>query len=156
MSSQSTVNGLSISSPVFSDGSPIPMQYSCQGQDINPPLNILGAPDGTQSLVLIMHDPDAPSGDYLHWLVWDIPPSTESIAVSDVPVGAVQGSNSGGRLGYMGPCPPSGTGAHRYIFEVYALDKMLNLPRDTSKGELLKAMEGHTLAHATLTGLFGE
>src|SRR5437868_7672505 len=112
--------GFEIISPVFRADSPIPPQYTCRGQNVNPPLNIFNAPKGAQSLTLIMHDPDAVSGDFLHWLVWDIPPKTEVISVNSVPVGAVQGLNGAGRAGYMGPCPPAGSGTHHYIFDFYA------------------------------------
>lgn len=148
-------NGLQLVSAVFREGAVIPPQYTCKGQNVNPPLNILHPPSGTQSFALIMHDPDAPSGDYLHWLLWDIPPSTENISVNSVPVGAMQGYNGSDKVGYMGPCPPSGSGIHRYLFELYALDKMLGLRRDTSRQDLEAAMKNHVLDKSTLTGVFG-
>ena len=143
---------LEIISAVFRDGSPIPPQYTCIGQNVNPPLNFFNVPPKTLSLTLIMHDPDAPGGDYLHWLVWDIPPSTEGIAVNSVPIGALQGLNDAGKAGYQGPCPPSGT--HRYIFDVYALDSPLNLPPNSTIQDVIKAQKGHVLDHSALTGLF--
>ena len=146
--------GLQIISPVFREGSPIPPQYTCRGQNVNPPLNIFNPPKGTQSLTLIMHDPDAVSGDFLHWLVWDIPPSTESIGVNSVPVGAVQGLNGGSDSGYSGPCPPKGSGTHRYIFDFYALDTTLDLPANSVVDDVIKAQKSHVLAHAALTGTF--
>ncbi|MBX4197571.1 YbhB/YbcL family Raf kinase inhibitor-like protein [Candidatus Saccharibacteria bacterium] len=145
---------MEIISPVFRNGSPIPPQYSCHGQNVNPPLNIFNVPAGTLSLSLIMHDPDAVSGDFLHWLVWDIPPSTESIAVNSVPIGAMQGLNDGGKLGYTGPCPPAGSGVHRYIFDFYALDTPLDLEPESSIQDVIKAQKGHVLAHSALTGTF--
>lgn len=145
---------LEIISPVFRDGSPIPAQYTCKGQNVNPPLNIFNVPKNTQSLTLIMHDPDAPSGDFLHWLVWDIPPSTESISVNSVPIGAVQGLNGRSDSGYMGPCPPQGTGVHRYLFDFYALDTTLNLPAGSKIEDVIKSQKGHVLDHAALTGTY--
>ena len=146
--------GFEIISPVFRAGSQIPFQYSCQGQNINPPLNIFSPPAGSQSLTLIMHDPDAVSGDFLHWLVWDIPPSTESIPVNSVPVGAVQGRNGRGKAEYTGPCPPKGSGTHHYIFDFYALDTTLDLPANSSITDVIKAQKGHVLDHAVLAGTF--
>lgn len=145
---------LEIISPVFRDGAAIPRQYSCRGQNVNPPLAIFNVPAKTQSLALILHDPDAVSGDFLHWLMWDIPPATESIAVNDVPVGAVQGRNGGGDSKYIGPCPPKGTGSHRYIFDLYALDNSSNLPSGSTRDQLEAAMKGHIIQKATLTGVF--
>jgi Raf kinase inhibitor-like YbhB/YbcL family protein len=145
---------LRIISPVFRDGAAIPRQYSCKGQNVNPPLNIFNAPSKTQSLVLILHDPDAPGGDFLHWLIWDIPPSTESIAVNDVPIGAVQGQNGRGDNKYTGPCPPKGTGTHRYVFDFYALDTSVNLRSGSSRGQLEVAIKGHILDKSTLVGVF--
>lgn len=146
--------GIEVVSPVFRDGSAIPYQYTCRGQNVNPPLNILRKPSGTQSFTLVMHDPDAPSGDYLHWLVWDIPPGTETISVNSVPVGAIQGKNSAAQNSYTGPCPPKGSGAHHYIFDIYALDTTLDLPPTTGLQEVLKAQEGHVIGRSRLTGTF--
>ncbi len=147
-------SGLEIVSPVFRNGNPIPPQYTCKGQNVNPSLNILNTPDGTQSLTLIMHDPDSVHGDFLHWLMWDIPPSTECIGVNSVPVGAVQGLNGAGKNSYMGPCPPQGTGTHHYIFDFYALDTTLGLPTNSEVTDVIKAMKGRVLDHSALTGLF--
>jgi Raf kinase inhibitor-like YbhB/YbcL family protein len=145
---------LEIISPVFREGSPIPPQYSCKGQNVNPPLNIFNPPKGTQSLTLIMHDPDAVSGDFLHWLVYDVPPSTDSIAVNSLPAGAIQGANGKGEAKYIGPCPPAGTGLHHYIFDFYALDKTLDLKPGADIQVVIKAQKGHVLAHSALTGTF--
>jgi Raf kinase inhibitor-like YbhB/YbcL family protein len=144
---------MEVISSVFRSGSPIPAQYTCKGQNVNPPFNIFNLPSRTQSLVLIMHDPDAPGGDFLHWLVWDIPPSTESISVNSVPIGAVQGINSAGKVGYMGPCPPGGS-PHRYRFDFFALDTTINLESGSTKDEVTKAMKGHILERAGLVGTF--
>lgn len=146
--------GIEVVSPVFRDGCPIPYQYTCRGQNVNPPLNFLRKPPGTQSFTLIMHDPDAPSGDYLHWLVWDIPPGTETISVNSVPVGAIQGKNSAGSNSYTGPCPPKGSGTHHYIFDIYALDTTLDLPPAARLQDVLQAQSGHILDRTSLTGTF--
>lgn len=148
------VTDFQLMSPAFRDGANIPPQYSCKGQNVSPPLNILNCDPQAQSLALIMHDPDAPAGDYTHWLMWDIPTSTETIAANSVPVGAVQGVNSNDEDGYMGPCPPAGSGTHRYMFELYALDTTLSLPSGSSRTQLEEAMKGHTIDSYTLTGLF--
>jgi Raf kinase inhibitor-like YbhB/YbcL family protein len=145
---------MQLSSPAFKDGESIPPQYSCKGDNINPPLTILNTPENAKSLALIMHDPDAPVGDYLHWIVWDIRPSTQAIGASSVPVGAVQGPNDSNKNQYTGPCPPKGTGTHRYIFELYALDLNLNLAPNTSRQKLQEAMKGHVVEQAILTGIF--
>ncbi len=149
-----TNSSLKLVSQVFGDSAQIPSQYTCKGQNINPPLSIMGLPAGVKSLALIMHDPDAVSGDFVHWLMWDIPTSTETIGVNSVPPGAIQGQNGSGKNQYMGPCPPAGTGIHHYLFELYALDKTLGLPASTSRDQLQKAMADHILAQHILTGLF--
>lgn len=154
MNDGSATGGLSLTSSAFQDGGTIPQQYTCRGQNINPPLNITGQPEDTKSLALIMHDPDAVSGDFLHWLMWDMPASTQAIAATSVPVGAIQGPNGSGNNTYMGPCPPKGTGTHHYKFDLYALDTTLGLDSKSSRQQLEDAMKGHILDQTTLTGLF--
>lgn len=156
MDSQPTVpsSSLVLTSPAFEEGGALPAQYSCKGQNVSPPLAIAGLPAGTKSLALIMHDPDAVSGDFVHWLMWDIVDSTENIAANSLPAGAVQGQNGGGQNKYMGPCPPAGTGTHHYIFELYALDKTLGLKPGSDRDQLKTAMAGHILGQYNLTGLF--
>lgn len=144
----------SVISPAFADGTAIPEPYTCKGQNINPPLNILNVPSGAKSLALVMHDPDAVSGDFTHWLVWDIPAGTVSVAVNSVPVGAIQGLNSRGEIGYTGPCPPPGTGTHRYMFDFFALDKMLSLDAHSDRQRVELAMQRHIVDRTILTGLF--
>ena len=153
MDQPASSNDLQLTSPVFKQSETIPQQYTCKGDDINPPLNISGVPAGAKSLTLIMHDPDALGSDFLHWLMWDIPVATETITPSSVPVGAVQGPNGFGKNQYGGPCPPAGSGTHRYMFELYALDTALALPPDSSREKLQEMMKGHVLAQHTLTGL---
>ncbi len=154
--SQTKNNGFQLVSAVFRNGANIPTPYTCKGQNVNPPFNIIHVPLEAKSLALIMHDPDAVNGDFTHWLVWDIPPGTESIAPNSVPVGAIQGLNDAGESKYIGPCPPGGTGIHTYNFELYALDQNLTkLDRRTTRDQLQKAMSGHILSRSILTGLFG-
>jgi Raf kinase inhibitor-like YbhB/YbcL family protein len=145
--------GIQLISPAFAEGQSIPSQYTCDGQNINPPLNIMDVPAEAKSLVLIMHDPDAISGDFTHWVMWDIPTGTKNIAPNTVPVGAMQGANSSGSNQYMGPCPPSGTGTHHYKFEIYALDNSLSLESGSTRDKVEAAMNSHVLSNFTLTGL---
>lgn len=147
-------HNLRLISPAFKEGAVIPPQYTCKGQGVNPPLNIVNKPPSAKSFAIIVHDPDAVSGDFIHWLVWDIPSTTDVIAANSVPVGAVQGANDSGSTQYMGPCPPPGTGTHRYIFELFALDTNLSLSSGSRRPELEKFMKGHVLEKAVLTGLF--
>lgn len=143
---------MQITSPVFENNQQIPAKYSCDGDNINPPLQITETPEGIQSLVLISDDPDAPSGDWVHWLIFNIDPQTSEIAENSVPQGAIEGTNSFGNTSYGGPCPPSGT--HRYFFKLYALDTRLDLREDNNKQDLLKAMQNHIIDSAELIGLY--
>lgn len=142
-----------LSSPVFDEGKFIPKRYTCDGEDINPPLTISDVPEDAKSLALIVDDPDAPAGLWVHWTVWNIDPETAEIVEDSVPVGATQGLTSSGKGGYHGPCPPDRE--HRYFFRLYALDTMLDLDRlQTGKDELKDAMHGHVLARAELMGRY--
>jgi len=141
---------LSITSPAFAGKSTIPARYTCDGEDVSPPLQIDAVPDRAKSLALIVDDPDAPVGTWVHWVVWNIPPQTREIRENALPAGAVQGVNDWKRNRYGGPCPPSGV--HRYFFRLYALDAVLNLTATTDKGALLHAMQGHVVAQAELMG----
>jgi Raf kinase inhibitor-like YbhB/YbcL family protein len=141
---------LSIKSPAFEHGKLIPKKYSCDGQDINPPLTIEGIPKEAKTFVLAVDDPDAPSGTFDHWIVWNIPASASKIGENTVP--GTEGMNSARQQGYMGPCPPSGT--HRYFFKVYALDAELSLGISSRKKDVEKAMQGHILAKGELVGLY--
>jgi Raf kinase inhibitor-like YbhB/YbcL family protein len=142
-----------IHSPSFEQNNPIPGRFTCDGENINPKLVISGVPAKAISLALIMDDPDAPFGDWVHWVIWNIPASQTEIAENSIPAGAVQGVTSFGKPGYGGPCPPSGQ--HRYFFRMYALDDTLDLPDDTTADELERAMEGHILDKAGLLGVYG-
>jgi hypothetical protein len=141
-----------ITSTAFSEGQPIPMVYTCQGEDTSPPLRIEGVPTGTKSLALVMDDPDAPVGVWDHWVVWNIDPSTTEIKERSTPAGATQGRNSWGMSRYGGPCPPSGT--HRYVFTLYALDTALDLTAAAGKRDLERAMQEHILTKTQLIGTY--
>jgi Raf kinase inhibitor-like YbhB/YbcL family protein len=138
-----------VTSPEFTHNELIPARFTCDGKDINPALTIKDIPDGTQSLALIVDDPDAPMGSWVHWVVYDIP-LVSRIEENSVP--GKQGRNDFQRRDYGGPCPPSGT--HRYFFKVYALDKTLDLEEGGSKRELEGAMEGHIVDQDELIGLY--
>jgi hypothetical protein len=139
-----------LTSTAFADGETIPAEYTCDGEDVSPPLQIDAVPETTETLVLIIADPDAPAGTWDHWVAFDIAPTAE--IPRDVGALGTAGVNSFGTIGYGGPCPPSGS--HRYVHQVYALDVTLGLPEGASKAEVLEAMKGHVLAEATLTGLY--
>jgi hypothetical protein len=149
---------LTVSSSAFKEGDRIPAKYTCQGQDVSPPLAWGEPPAGTQSFALIVDDPDAPGGVFTHWVLFNIPPDSRNLPEA-VPIqaelasGALQGKTDFGRTGYGGPCPPPGR-PHRYQFTLYALDQPLGLEGGTSKKQLLSAMEGHILAQGQLTGTY--
>lgn len=145
-------NIMQVKSSSFEHNQNLPSQYTCDGEGINPPLQISEIPEGTQSLALISDDPDASSGDFTHWLVWNIDPTISEIAENSVPEGAVEGTTDFGNTGYGAPCPPSGS--HHYYFKVYALDTKLDLSSEAKKANLEKAMEGHVLDKAEIVGLY--
>ena len=147
-----TMAAMTITSPAFGNKEPIPSKFTCDGADINPALNISNVPPEARSLALIMDDPDAPGGMWVHWVVWNIDPKTREIKENSVPPGAKLGVNDFRKTPYGGPCPPSGT--HRYFFKLYALDAMPNLGSGTTKSALEKAMKGHILAQVELMGLY--
>ena len=147
---------MKLSSPAFKDRSRIPALYTCEGDNINPPLEIKDVPPGPKSLVLIMDDPDVPrhlrpDGMYDHWILFNMLPSVRTIEENSAPVCNV-GNNTAGHARYIGPCPPDRE--HRYFFKLYALDTMLKLPSGVTKKEVEKAMQGHILAEAGLLGLY--
>ena len=152
------IMSIKITSTAFADGQPIPAKYTCDGNDISPPLQWTNAPANTKSFALICDDPDAPMGIWVHWVLYDLPASVtglaEDVAKTQFTVsGAKQGMNSWPRLGYGGPCPPPGK-SHRYFFKLYALDTLLDLKPGLIKRDLLKAMEGHILAEGQLMGTY--
>jgi Raf kinase inhibitor-like YbhB/YbcL family protein len=149
---------LYLKTPAFQPGSEIPKQYTCEGEDLSPPLQWGGAPKGTQSLALIAEDPDAPSGTFTHWMLYDLPPSVTELPQGlprkeHVKFGGLQGMNDFGKVAYGGPCPPPGN-PHRYFFKLYALDTVLGLKPGAMKEEVERAMEGHVLAQAEIMGKY--
>jgi hypothetical protein len=151
---------IQLKSPAFKEGEPIPPRYSCEDVDISPPLNwdesqVKIPNDG--SLAIILDDPDAPGGTWVHWVIFNLPPQTDSLPEmimqrEELENGALQGTNSWGTIGYRGPCPSRGT--HRYFFKIYALDTKLDLPAGSTKQELLKAMKGHLVDEGQLKGTY--
>ena len=152
---------LELKSDAFANGQSIPAKYSCIGRSVSPPLTWTEPPAGTQSFALIVDDPDAPSGTWVHWVLFNIPANTRSLQ-EDLPVtgknadpnAITVGKNSSGNAHYDGPCPPSGT--HRYYFKLYALDASLSLSPGATKEQVLKEMEGHILAQGELMGTFSK
>jgi Raf kinase inhibitor-like YbhB/YbcL family protein len=142
---------IKITSSSFHEGGNIPSKFTCDGSDTSPPLQITGIPSEAKSLVLIADDPDAPGGLFTHWLVWNIPPQTNSIAEGSAPKG-VHGTNDFGKPDYKGPCPPPG--AHRYSFKVFALDRELDLRGGAKRNQLDTAIKGHVVAQGELVGRY--
>lgn len=149
---------LNLRSPAFAEGGDIPRKFTCDGPDVSPELAWDEGPAGTQSYSLIMDDPDAPAGTWVHWVYYNIPSSARGVPenvpkVGEVKGGGIQGRNDFGRQGYGGPCPPRGP-AHRYFFKLYALDAKLALKPGATKADVEKAMKGHILAEAQLMGRY--
>ena len=148
---------LTIESPAFPEGGSIPRLYTCDGRDVSPPLSWTGIPAGVKSLALVCDDPDAPAGVWVHWVIFNLPPSATGLPEAvpprkEVDGGGVQGTNDFRKIGYGGPCPPSGT--HRYVFTLYALDAEVPLAAGATKAELVTAMKGLVRTEATLTGKY--
>ena len=148
---------MELKSSAFEAGGMIPKQYTCDGQDVSPPLSWSDVPNGAKSLALIADDPDAPMGTWVHWVAWNIPATArvleEHVPKRDsLPNGMKQGTSDFRRVGYGGPCPPSGT--HRYFFKLYALDSAVTLPPSTTKKDLENVMQGHILQQAELMGKY--
>lgn len=146
------IENMKIESPAFGNNEMIPVDYTCDGENINPQLAISGVPSDTVSLVLIVDDPDAPGGVWVHWTVWNIDSSITEIPEDSIPVGAVEGTTNFGITGYRGPCPPSGT--HRYFFKLYALDTILGLGSSATAQDINEEMDDHILESAELVGLY--
>ena len=142
---------MKITSSAFQVGGTIPSKFTCDGADVNPALRFEGAPAGVKGLVLIVDDPDAPSGLFTHWLVWNIDPKATEIAERSAPTG-MQGKNDFDKAGYGGPCPPSGT--HRYYFKIFALDSDLALAAGSKRSQLDAAMRGHVIAQGEMMGRY--
>lgn len=144
--------GMKITSPAFQENQSIPAKYGCGGSNVSPPLVFSGVPQRAKTLALIVEDPDAPGGLFTHWVVWNIPVSTASVAEGQSVAGGVEGESSYGSSGYGTLCPPNGE--HRYVFALFALDVPLNLPPTTGSDQLESAMKGHILAEAQLMGRY--
>jgi Raf kinase inhibitor-like YbhB/YbcL family protein len=152
-----TLDTIKIESKAFNPMQPIPSQYTGDGADVSPPLSWSNVPPVAKSLVLIVDDPDAPSGTWVHWVVYDLPPAIDSLPenvpkTDTLPGGGKQGKTDFNRIGWNGPCPPGGT--HRYFFKIYVLDIMLDLPAGKTKHEIEKAMKGHIQATGELAGTY--
>lgn len=150
---------MTITSTAFKDGASIPKKYTCDGQDLSPPLSWVNVPQKARSLALICDDPDAPMGTWVHWVLWGMPPSTPGLPEgmpkdAELPGNMKQGLNSGSETGYNGPCPPPGK-PHRYFFKLYALDAELNISGKVNKAVLEDAMKGHILSQAQVMGTYG-
>lgn len=144
---------MDISSKAFLEGGMIPAKYTCDGENVSPPLEWTNVPSGTKSFALISDDPDAPAGTWVHWVIYNIPPEVTKLDEQIKPekefkTGMRQGNNDWPKIGYGGPCPPSGT--HRYYFKLYAVDALLDLKPGATKFQVLQAMKGHVLAEAQL------
>ncbi len=143
---------MKILSSAFEDNNFIPSQYTCDGNNVNPPLTFSQVPKEAKSLVLIVDDPDAPSKTWVHWVLYNMPPTTIQIVENYVPEKSMVGMTDFGKLGYGGPCPPSGT--HRYFFKLYALDLVLTLSQGATKQEVEDKMQNHILASSQLVGIY--
>ena len=144
---------MTVTSSAFQQAGSIPSKFTCDGDNKNPPLQIAEIPSGAKSLALVVDDPDAPSGLFTHWVVWNISPQTNAITEGSAPKG-VQGTNDFGKSGYGGPCPPSGS--HRYYFKIFALDRQLDLPSGAKRKQLDAAMKGHIVAQGELIGRYAK
>lgn len=150
---------LELTSTAFQEGGTIPRRYTADGENLSPPLKWLDPPPGTQSLALVVEDPDAPRKTWSHWVVFNIPAESRELAEGVVPReslpnGTLQGKNDFGKIGYGGPAPPPGN-PHRYFFRLHALDRRVDLPASAERDELLEAIEGHVLAVGELMGTYG-
>lgn len=149
---------LQVSTNAFQPGTEIPQKFTCSGEDLSPEISWTDLPEGTQSVAVIVDDPDAPVGTWTHWMVYDLPPSIQKLAqerprTASLDDGGLQGKNDFGNLGYNGPCPPPGK-PHRYFFKVYALDQKLEIPAGATRKALDEALKGHVLAEGEVMGTF--
>lgn len=147
---------LGVSSPTIQPDSPIPQQHTCDGADRSPALTVSDLPSDARTVALVVDDPDAPGGTFVHWVVWNVrvEGGTAQIPEGSVPQDAREGQNDAGGTGYTGPCPPSEDGAHRYRFTAYALDRTIQLEQSATKADLLTAIEPHALAKGTLSASY--
>jgi Raf kinase inhibitor-like YbhB/YbcL family protein len=155
---EGSADRMAITSPEFGQGVPIPARFSCEGENVSPPLAWSGAPAASRAFAIVCDDPDAPRGTWVHWVLYNLPSDACELGAGgppsgELPSGARQGKNDSGKLGYYGPCPPPGN-PHRYVFRLFALDAVLNLPSGVDRADLNRAMEGHVIAEATLMGTY--
>lgn len=144
---------MTITSTAFAQGGTIPQKYTCQGESVIPPLRIADVPENAKSLALIVDDPDAPVGLFTHWLMWNIPVTTENI--EDIHEAVMEGKNSAGEIGWIAPCPPSGTGVHHYRFQLFALDTdSLPLSQQATRQEVEDVLKDHDVERAELVGVY--
>lgn len=143
---------MQITSSEFSTGKLVPMKYTCEGPNISPPLTFIGVPEAAKSLVLMVEDPDAPAKPWVHWLVFNIPPTAIGFDEGSIAEGATEGLCNGNTFGYEGPCPPENE--HQYLFKLYALDKVLDIPNKSDRKVVLKEMEGHIITEAVLSASY--
>jgi len=146
---------VTVRSAAFADGGSIPARFTCSGGDVSPPLEWRGGPARTRGWALLLEDPDAPSGTFVHWTLYDIPPATSGLRIGAIPPGAREGENSFGDRGYGGPCPPAGDAPHRYVFLVYALRSPLGLDAGAAADDVRAAIDEHAIARGRLVGRFG-
>ena len=149
---------MTLTTSAFTSGAEIPNQYTCKGEDVSPALEWSGAPPHAASFAVVMDDPDAPAGTWVHWVLWNVPANAHSLSQGvpkrdQLQEGARQGRNSFRKIGYNGPCPPPGK-PHRYLFKLYALGTELTLPAGVSKRDVEHAMEGHIVGHAEWMGKY--
>jgi len=145
---------MKIESPIFINNGKIPTEYTCYGRGTQLSLKISGVPEEAKSLAIIVDDPDASIGNFTHWVIWNIDPKISTIETNIIPIGAIEGYTSLNKPGFVAPCPKRGI--HRYNFKLYALDTILSIPKSSTKADLIKAMDGHIIENATLTGLYGK
>jgi Raf kinase inhibitor-like YbhB/YbcL family protein len=146
---------ITLRSSAFADGDSIPRRFTCDGDDVSPPLEWSGVPSSTVELALLVEDPDAPGGTFAHWVLWGLDGGLSGLGEGDVPVHARAGRNDFGRAGWGGPCPPRGSDPHRYVFTLLALSDPLEVEAEASASDVKRAAEGKVLAEGRLTGSYG-
>lgn len=146
---------IQLTSPAFAEGQTIPRPHTCDGEDRSPPLAWSGLPAGTEELALLVDDPDAPRGTFVHWVLWGLDPAASGLAEGEVPDGARRGRNGFGKQGYGGPCPPKGDEPHRYVFTLFAVSEPLTLEAGASAADLKRAVGDKLLAQGRLVGRYG-
>jgi hypothetical protein len=145
---------MTLTSALFTDGQTIPTRSTCDGEGLSPPLAWTGQPAGTVEFALTTEDPDAPSGTFVHWVLWGVPASVHELDEGVVPASAHEGVNGTGKRGYTGPCPPKGNAPHHYVFTLYALSRAVSVPDGATIAQLRSAMDGAVLAEGRLTGRY--